>query len=75
MDGMQQVHEPAVSNYEGTGPGGGWDLKGMAEEIMRLNLLLDHDNARIMALEKRIEELTLIGSAPSPVYLPRNRRQ
>jgi hypothetical protein len=63
-----------VSKYEGTGPGGGWDIKGMADEIHRLNLCLDHDNQRIMALEQKLEDLALIAPGRSTTYLPRNRR-
>lgn len=72
VDSVQELHDAAVM-FDGTGPGGGWNLKGMAQEIHRLNLLLDHDNQRIIDLERRLEEMTLVKQAPSVSYLPRNR--
>jgi hypothetical protein len=74
MDGMQELHEPAVSRFEGTGPGGGWDIKGMAHSLSEMNGLIALLLSRIDELERKLEDLALIAPGRSTAYLPRNRR-
>jgi hypothetical protein len=71
---MQALHDDAVTDFEGTGPGGGWDLRGMAEVISLQGDTIELLTERVIELERRFEEQALIAPAPLTHYMPRNRR-
>jgi hypothetical protein len=63
-----------VSKYEGTGPGGGWDIHAMAEAIEHLQDAVINLTRQQDEMNKKLEDLALIAPGRSTAYLPRNRR-
>jgi hypothetical protein len=63
-----------VTDFEGTGPSGGWDLHGMAQAIVKLQEDIVNINALLNLLKESIDGQELLAPAPSTIYMPKNRR-
>lgn len=63
-----------MSKYDGTGPGGGWDIHGMAEAIEHLQDAIINLTRQQDEINKRIESQALIAPGSFGGYIPRNRK-